>query len=198
MLERHSLSAAFGDMPDDQYADLLESIRQNGVRQSVIKVFEGKVLDGWHRYKAAHEVGREAGLIESTYAGGDAATPNGDSYCPSKHVISLASMAVSRLLTSYVADRPGLSCSSSLNSPAPWSSTSCTKRTASGPLSRMRSTRLAHAYHSTWAVWSGPSSAAALVVSRLFGQSVHRDLVPYTIHDEEDARVGSVVRVPET
>ena len=56
-------------------------------------------------------------------------------------------MAVSRLLTSYVADRPGSSCSSSLNSLAPWSSISCMKRTASDPLSRMRSTRLAHVHH---------------------------------------------------
>ena len=48
-LERHHLSMIWGDMVGDERTELVEDIRANGVREP-IKLFEGKVLDGWHRY----------------------------------------------------------------------------------------------------------------------------------------------------
>ena len=52
-LERHPLSAVFGDMPDDDFQSLLESVGNGGFFDPLIRMHEGKVLDGWHRYRAA-------------------------------------------------------------------------------------------------------------------------------------------------
>ena len=52
-LQRHDLSAIFGDMPDDDFEKLLESVNENGFVDPMIRIYEGKILDGWHRYKAA-------------------------------------------------------------------------------------------------------------------------------------------------
>ena len=52
-LERHPLSAVFGDMPPDDFQSLLESVKDGGFFDPLIRMHEGKVLDGWHRYKAA-------------------------------------------------------------------------------------------------------------------------------------------------
>ena len=61
-LQRHPLSAAFGDMPPDEFAELKDSIRETGLTDPVIVLFEGKVLDGWHRYRAVCEL-EQAGQI---------------------------------------------------------------------------------------------------------------------------------------
>ena len=54
-MERHPLSEAFPDMDDEDFQDLLSSIKAHGQREP-ITVFEGQVLDGWHRYRACKEL----------------------------------------------------------------------------------------------------------------------------------------------
>ncbi|MBS0339816.1 MAG: hypothetical protein JSS56_04775 [Proteobacteria bacterium] len=56
--QQHPLSAAFPPMADDEYLALLDSITNIGV-QNPITIYEGMVLDGWNRYRAATEVGYE-------------------------------------------------------------------------------------------------------------------------------------------
>ena len=55
-LTRHELSAVFGDMPEQDYQSLLESIRSDGIMDEVIRLIGDEVLDGWHRYRAAREL----------------------------------------------------------------------------------------------------------------------------------------------
>ena len=54
--QRHELSAIFGDMPDPDYTSLLESVERDGFIENVIKLLDGEILDGWHRYRAAKEL----------------------------------------------------------------------------------------------------------------------------------------------
>lgn len=55
-LKQHPLSAAWPAMLADEYQSLKDSIETIGV-QNPITLFEGQVIDGWHRLKAAIEVG---------------------------------------------------------------------------------------------------------------------------------------------
>lgn len=55
-LKQHPLSAAFPAMGTDDFAALVQDIQANGQREPVI-VFEGMVLDGWHRYTACVQLG---------------------------------------------------------------------------------------------------------------------------------------------
>ena len=55
-LERHALSSIFGDMPEEDFASLLESVQADGFMDNHIRVHQGKILDGWHRYRAALEL----------------------------------------------------------------------------------------------------------------------------------------------
>lgn len=57
-LKQHPLSAAFPAMSADDFSALVEDIKVNGQREPVI-VFEGMVLDGWHRYTACVQAGIE-------------------------------------------------------------------------------------------------------------------------------------------
>lgn len=68
ILKRHPLSAAFPDMPGDEFAALVEDIRENGLLQPVV-LFDGMVLDGWHRYRASIEAGVEPAF--DLFDGGD-------------------------------------------------------------------------------------------------------------------------------
>ena len=71
-LERHPLSAIWGDMPEDQFEELVESIRNSPGQPTVRYVFEDgrqMVLDGWHRYKAAKAARKKCLLVE--YRGDD-------------------------------------------------------------------------------------------------------------------------------
>ena len=68
MMERHPLSAVWGDMPEAEFLELCKDVGKQGVRET-IQVFEGRVLDGWHRYRAALKTGKEPPLRE--YIGGD-------------------------------------------------------------------------------------------------------------------------------
>ena len=55
-LSRHPLSTDWPDLPPAEYAALVHSISAHGVRLP-IAIYQGMVLDGWHRYKACHELG---------------------------------------------------------------------------------------------------------------------------------------------
>lgn len=55
-LQRHKLSAIFGDMPDTDFQSLIESVQTDGFIDPIIRIYEGKILDGWHRYRAAQEL----------------------------------------------------------------------------------------------------------------------------------------------
>ena len=52
-LKRHELSSVFGDMPETDFENLVKSVEPDGFMDSLIRVLDGKVLDGWHRYQAA-------------------------------------------------------------------------------------------------------------------------------------------------
>ena len=74
-LERHPLSAVWGDMPDAEFEALVEDVRIHGVRQP-IALYEGKVVDGWHRIQAAIRAGLhdvETFKIEDSPEGDDPA-----------------------------------------------------------------------------------------------------------------------------
>ena len=62
-LKQHLLSAAFPPMPADQYQALIDNIGEIGV-QNPITLFEGMVIDGWHRYRAATEAGMDCPSVE--------------------------------------------------------------------------------------------------------------------------------------
>lgn len=55
-LKQHPLSAAFPAMSADDFQALKDDIDNNGQREPVM-VYEGMVLDGWHRYRACVELG---------------------------------------------------------------------------------------------------------------------------------------------
>lgn len=60
-LQRHPLSAAFGDMPPDEFDQLVDDIKRNGLVQTIVTIRDEHgtefVLDGWHRYRACIEAG---------------------------------------------------------------------------------------------------------------------------------------------
>lgn len=55
MQQRHELSRLFGDMADSASAALKADIAQHGLTDPGVHTYEDKVLDGWHRYRAAQE-----------------------------------------------------------------------------------------------------------------------------------------------
>jgi hypothetical protein len=55
-LEQHPLSACFPAMRDYEFAWLCESIAADGLHRP-ITLYQGQVLDGWHRYKACQQTG---------------------------------------------------------------------------------------------------------------------------------------------
>jgi ParB-like chromosome segregation protein Spo0J len=65
----HPIAEIFPNMDFNDYADLVEDIRKNGLH-TPITLYEGKILDGRHRYRACHEAKAES-LFEH-YRGGDA------------------------------------------------------------------------------------------------------------------------------
>ena len=56
--QQHPLGAAFPAMQADEYQALHDSIMEIGV-QNPITLLDGMVIDGWHRYKAANELGMD-------------------------------------------------------------------------------------------------------------------------------------------
>jgi len=57
-LELHEVAGIFPEMTSKEYEDLKEDIRKNGLIEP-IWLFEGKVIEGKHRYKACLEIGIE-------------------------------------------------------------------------------------------------------------------------------------------
>lgn len=55
-MKRHPLSAAFPDMPADDFANLVADIKANGLREQGY-TYEGMILDGWHRSRACDAAG---------------------------------------------------------------------------------------------------------------------------------------------
>ncbi|MXV82904.1 hypothetical protein F4Z98_05965 [Candidatus Poribacteria bacterium] len=55
-LTRHELSAIFTDIPDEEFASMLQSIERDGFMDPIIRLIGTEVLDGWHRYSAAKEL----------------------------------------------------------------------------------------------------------------------------------------------
>lgn len=53
---QHPLSSAFPAMTAQEYQELKDSIEVNGVLNP-ITIYQNMVIDGWHRYKAANELG---------------------------------------------------------------------------------------------------------------------------------------------
>ena len=56
ILQRHPLSAIFGDMPAEDFQSLRTSVQQDGFIENVVRIYEGQILDGWHRYRAGREL----------------------------------------------------------------------------------------------------------------------------------------------
>lgn len=54
--KRHELSQIFPDMDESDIALLADDIKSHG-QHDLIYLFEGKVLDGWHRYQACLQAG---------------------------------------------------------------------------------------------------------------------------------------------
>lgn len=61
--KQHPLSAAFPGMDGADYAALKDGIEDIGV-QNPMTIYEGQVLDGWHRYTAANELGITCPFVE--------------------------------------------------------------------------------------------------------------------------------------
>ena len=59
-LQRHPFSEIFGDMPDEEYQALKQDICVNGYQNPDIILYEGKILDGWHRYRVYRETDIDA------------------------------------------------------------------------------------------------------------------------------------------
>ncbi|UIS65450.1 plasmid replication/partition related protein [Acidovorax phage AP1] len=62
MYQQHPLSAAFPAMAADDFQALKDSIMEIGV-QNPVTLFEGMVIDGWHRYSAAVELGMDCPVV---------------------------------------------------------------------------------------------------------------------------------------
>lgn len=61
-LTQHPLSAAFPSMSEADYLTLMDNINDYGQREPII-VFDGMVLDGWHRHRACMQIGLEPRVI---------------------------------------------------------------------------------------------------------------------------------------
>jgi len=57
-LKRHPLSACFPELADDAFGDFAADIEASGQREAIV-IFEGRILDGWHRYRACQMLGKE-------------------------------------------------------------------------------------------------------------------------------------------
>lgn len=62
-LTQHPLSAAFPAMQGDEYQSLKDSIESIGV-QNPITLLDGMVIDGWHRYTAAADLGVDCPTVD--------------------------------------------------------------------------------------------------------------------------------------
>src|SRR4030095_15316268 len=58
----HELALVFPPMTESEFAALKEDIREHGQHEP-ITLYEGKMLDGLHRYRACQELGRGARVL---------------------------------------------------------------------------------------------------------------------------------------
>ena len=63
-MQRHPLSALWGDMPPDELVAMRESVENHGFVDPVIWTYDGSVLDGWHRYTISNLLGLELEVRE--------------------------------------------------------------------------------------------------------------------------------------
>ena len=63
-MQRHPLSALWGDMPPDELVAMRESVENHGFVDPVIWTYDGLVLDGWHRYTISNLLGLELEVRE--------------------------------------------------------------------------------------------------------------------------------------
>ena len=54
---RHPVSTAFGDMDENEFAALKDSIKKDGLLDTVVYHQNGQIVDGWHRVRAVRELG---------------------------------------------------------------------------------------------------------------------------------------------
>ena len=66
---RHPLSAAFPDHSPDEFKEFKADIQANGFSCPEITFHDGMIIDGWHRAKAAIELGMESAIKEVGMAG---------------------------------------------------------------------------------------------------------------------------------
>ena len=66
--EIHELCKLFPPMSEDQFTALMRDIAENGLRQPIV-IYENKILDGRHRYKACINLGRQP--VSVIYDGDD-------------------------------------------------------------------------------------------------------------------------------
>jgi hypothetical protein len=52
----HPIADMFPEMNEEEFLSLKEDIKENGLRHPIL-IYEGKILDGRHRYKACEELG---------------------------------------------------------------------------------------------------------------------------------------------
>jgi len=64
-LEPHPLAALFPPMGAEEFKETKASIEANGLRHP-ITLLDGKILDGWNRYRACDELGIKAETVEFT------------------------------------------------------------------------------------------------------------------------------------
>ena len=69
-LDQHPLSATWPPMDPQTFQELRQSIQDDGI-QTPITVYQGQVLDGWHRYNVTQLLGIDCPAIE--YTGDDPA-----------------------------------------------------------------------------------------------------------------------------
>ncbi|MDE0314658.1 MAG: DNA N-6-adenine-methyltransferase [Candidatus Poribacteria bacterium] len=53
---RHDLSSLFRDLTDNEYQELKNDIKNKGILNKEIIIYQNQILDGWHRYKIASEL----------------------------------------------------------------------------------------------------------------------------------------------
>lgn len=69
-LKQHPLSAKWRSMPEEAFAAFVDDIKKYGQREPGV-MYEGMVLDGWHRYRACVEAG--IGFLSAEFDGDDPA-----------------------------------------------------------------------------------------------------------------------------
>jgi len=85
-LEQHPLCALIPAMSDEEYEALRDDIKDNGLRDQIV-TYEGKVLDGWHRYRALQELkGEIKPEFFSAFSPGDADGPTPEAFVLSRNL----------------------------------------------------------------------------------------------------------------